>query len=62
MRDYFQPTIKRYLRRWRPTVRPATIQSKHYILHRFVAYLREHHPRIRRFSQIQRRPHIEGWI
>ena len=62
MRDYFQPTIQRYLRRWRPTVRPATIQSKHYILHRFVTYLREHHPEVRHFNQIQRHPHIEGWI
>jgi len=62
MRDYFHPTIKRYLRRWRPTVRPATIQSKRYILRSFVAYLREHHPEVRRFTQLQRQPHIEGWI
>ena len=62
MRDYFQPTIKRYLRRWRPTQRPATIHSKSSILRRFVAYLREHHPEVHRFSQLQRDPHIEGWL
>jgi integrase len=62
MRDYFEPTIKRYLRRWRPTQRPATIKSKSGILRRFVAYLREHHPEVRRFSQLQRDPHIEGWL
>ena len=59
MRDYFQPTVKRYLRRWRPTQRPATIHSKTSILRRFVAYLREHHPEVHRFSQLQRDPHIE---
>jgi len=62
MRDYFEPTIKRYLRRWRPTQRASTIKTKHCILRRFVAYLREHHPEIRRFSQLRRDPHIEGWI
>jgi site-specific recombinase XerD len=62
MRDYFDPTIKRYLRRWRPTQRPSTINSKSGILHRFVAYLRENHPEVRRFSQLQRDPHIEGWL
>ena len=62
MRDYFEPTIKRYLRRWRPTQRPATIHSKSGILHRFVAYLRKHYPAVRRFSQLQREPHIEGWL
>lgn len=62
MSDHFEATIKRYLRRWRPTLRPATIQSKGYVLRRFAAYLREHHPRIRRFHQLQRQPHIEGWL
>ena len=62
MRDYFQPTIKRYLRRWRPTQRPATIHSKKSILRRFVAYLHKHHPEVHRFSQLQRDPHIEGWL
>ena len=62
MRDYFEPTIKRYLRRWRPTQRPSTIQSKKSILRHFVAYLREHHPEVRRFSQLQRDSHIEGWL
>ena len=62
MRDHFEPTIKRYLRRWRPTLRPTTIQNKGYLLRGFVAYLREHHPDVRRFSQIQRDPHIEDWL
>ena len=62
MRDCFEPTIKRYLRRWRPTLRPATIQSKGYMLRKFAAYLRQHHPEVRRFSQLRRQPHIEGWF
>jgi site-specific recombinase XerD len=62
MKDYFEPTIERYLRRWRPTQRPSTIESKQGILRRFVAYLREHHPEVRHFSQLKRDPHIEGWL
>lgn len=62
MRDYFEPTIKRYLRRWRPTLRPATIQTKGYMLRKFAAYLRQNHPEVRRFSQLQRQPHIVGWL
>jgi integrase len=62
MRDSFEPTIKRYLRRWRPTQRPATIYGKAGMLRRFAVYLREHHPEVRRFSQLQRQPHIEGWL
>ncbi len=62
MSDYFEPTIKRYVRRWRPTQRPSTIHSKNSILRRFAAYLREHHPEVCRFDQLQRDPHIEGWL
>ncbi|MBL7076071.1 MAG: tyrosine-type recombinase/integrase [Kiritimatiellae bacterium] len=62
MRDYFDPTIKRYLRRWQTTLRPETIKSKRGLLRRFSTYLRENHPEVRRFSQLQRDPHIEGWI
>ncbi len=62
MRDYFQPTIERYLRRWRPTQSLSTIRTKSGILRRFAAYLREHHPKVHRFPQIQRDPHVEGWL
>lgn len=62
MRDSFEPTIRRYLRRWRPTLRPATIQSKGYMLRSFAAYLREHRPQIRRFAQLERQAHIEPWL
>ncbi len=55
-------TIKRYLRRWRPTLRPTTVLNKHYLLLSFAAYLREHHPDVRRFSQLQRQAHIEEWL
>ena len=62
MRDHFEPTIKRYLRRWRPTLRPATIQAKGYTLHNFAAYLRDHHSDVRRFTQLRPQPHIEDWL
>lgn len=58
----FQQTIERYLRRWRPTLRPSTMVNKRSLLTRFTTYLREHHPDVQSFSQIQRYPHIEGWL
>ncbi len=62
MKDHFEPTIKRYLRHWRPTQRPETIRKKAGTLRRFVAYLRERHPEVRHFSQLRRQPHIEAWL
>lgn len=62
VKDSFEPTIRRYLRRWRPTLRPATIQSKGYMLRSFAAYLRSHHPQLRRFAQLERQAHIEPWL
>jgi integrase len=58
----FQQSIDRYLRRWRPTLRPTSISNKRSILSRFTAYLNEHHPEVESFSQLQRYPHIEGWL
>ena len=62
MTDHFEPTIKRYLRHWRPTQRPTTIKGKAGLLRRFVAYLREHHPEVHRFNHLRRQPHIEAWL
>ena len=62
MKDPFEPIIKRYLRRWGPTLRPLTVQSKHYMLRSFAVYLREHHPDVHSFAQLQRQPHIENWL
>jgi len=62
MTDHFEPTIKRYLRHWRPTQRPTTIRKKAGTMRRFVAYLHEHHPEVRHFSQLRRQPHIEPWL
>jgi integrase len=62
MTDHFEPTIKRYLRRWRPTQAPATIRKKAVTLRCFAAYLREHHPEVRGFSHLRRQPHIEAWL
>jgi len=62
MKDHFEPTIRRYLRHWRATLRPSTLRSKGGITRRFVAYLQEHYPEVRHFSQLRRQPHIEGWL
>jgi len=58
----FQQTIDHYLRRWNPTLRPSTIIGKRYVLTGFAAYLRKHDPQLQSFSQIQRSPHIDGWL
>jgi len=58
----FQQTIDLYLRRWNPTLRPSTILNKRGLLKQFTAYLREHYPAVQSFSQVQRTPHIDGWL
>ncbi len=62
MNDHFEPTIERYLRRWRPTLRPVTVENKGYILRRFVAYLHEQHPDVHQFPQLRRQPHVVEWL
>jgi site-specific recombinase XerD len=62
MTERFETTLKRYLRRVAPTLRPATVEGKRAAIRHFIGYLREHHPRLRRWSQLQRDPHIEGWL
>jgi len=58
----FQQTIDHYLRRWNPTLRPSTIIGKRYVLNGLTAYLRKCDPQLQSFSQIQRSPHIDGWL
>lgn len=58
----FQQTIERYLRRWHPTLRPSTMLGKRGLLKRFAAYLHAYHPEVQSFSQLQRHPHVEGWL
>ena len=58
----FQQTVDRYLRRWRPTLRPSTMVNKRSLLKQFIAYLHEHHPEVESFNQLERYPHIEGWL
>ena len=58
----FQQTIDLYLRRWNPALRPSTILGKRGILKLFTAYLRANYPDVQSFSQLQRHPHIDGWL
>lgn len=44
------------------TLRPATIRQYQYTTRKFMAYLREHFPDVRRPSQLRRDPHILGWL
>ena len=58
----FEQTVDRYLRRWRPTLRPSTMVNKRSLLKQFIAHLYENHPEVQSFSQLERYPHIEGWL
>jgi site-specific recombinase XerD len=62
MTETFEQTLERYLQRWRPTLRPSTLLNKRGTLRNLTAYLREHHPDVHSFAQLQRQPHIEGWL
>lgn len=62
MNQSFEVTTDRYLQRWRPTLRTSTLLNKRTTLRNFTTYLREHHPELHGFHQLQRCPHIEGWL
>ncbi len=62
MSESLEQTAERYLQRWRPTLRPATIHGKKQALKNLMGYLREHHSEVHQFNQLQRGPHIEGWL
>jgi len=38
------------------------MSNKRYLLTGFVAYLREHHPNVSQFAQLQRQSHMEVWL
>lgn len=57
-----EQTIERYLQRWAPTLRPNTLLSKRTALRNLTHYLRAQHPDLQHFNQLQRTPHIEGWL
>jgi site-specific recombinase XerD len=62
MSERFETTLKRYLRRVAPTLRPASVAGKRIAMENLIGYLREHHPKIKQWSELQRDPHIEGWL
>jgi site-specific recombinase XerD len=62
MSESLEQTAQRYLQRWRPTLRPASIHGKKQALNNLIGYLREHHPEVHHFNELQRCPHIEGWL
>lgn len=62
MNERLETTLKRYLRRVAPTLRPSTVEGKRAAMRHLIGYLREHHPQIKHWHQLQRDPHIEGWL
>jgi len=44
------------------TLRPSTIETYRYTVRHFLGYLRAVCPKLRRFSQLRRDPHLLGWF
>jgi len=44
------------------TLRPATVRKYEHTVRRFMAYLRESFPDVRRPNQLRRDPHLLGWL
>ncbi len=57
-----QAALEARVRLLATTLRPATIRQYQYTTRKFMAYLREHFPDVRRPSQLRRDPHILGWL
>jgi site-specific recombinase XerD len=55
-------TRTRYLKRLKPTYSPRSLDSKRSIINRFIDYLQKSHPEIKCWSQLKRRPHVDGWL
>jgi len=62
MNESLEETLDRYLLRVAPTLRPRTVESKRSVIRNLIGYLREHHAHIEHWQQLQRDPHIEGWL
>lgn len=62
MPQNLEPTIERYLCRFRSTLRSSTIRNKGYILRCFASHLRERHPDLSGLTHLRRHPHIEPWL
>ena len=62
MSEALEETVERYLQRRQPTWRPATVADKRYDLLAVCRYLRAHHPELHGWRQLQRDPHILGWL
>jgi site-specific recombinase XerD len=55
-------TRTRYLLRIKPTYAPSSLEDKRAVMNQFIRYFRENHPDVNCWSQLKRRPHIDGWI
>lgn len=62
MNEPLERTLERYLLQIRPLYAPGTIKTKRSALRCFTHWLREHHPRLTSFQQLQRTTHIEPYL
>lgn len=62
MNEPLERTLERYLLQIRPLCAPGTIKTKRSVLRCFTRWLREHHPTLSSFQQLQRTTHIEPYL
>ena len=57
-----EQSIEHDLQRWAPTLRPSTLLTKRTALRSLTRYLHAEHPELHCWNQLQRTPHIEGYL
>ncbi|HEV8483634.1 MAG TPA: tyrosine-type recombinase/integrase [Blastocatellia bacterium] len=60
--EIIEQVFESYLRSLAVTRRPGTVGQYRITLRGFVEFLNKHYPEVRTLSQLQRNPHILGWL
>jgi site-specific recombinase XerD len=60
--ETIEQAFEKYLQSLAVTRRPGTVAQYRITFHGFIAFLKAHYPDVRTLSQIQRDPHILGWL
>jgi len=62
MAESLQDTTARYIKRYSTILQPNSVNEKRLVQRMMLQYLHVHHPEVSSWSELQRRPHIEGWL
>jgi len=62
MAECLEETTARYLKRYGTILHPSSVDEKRLAQQTMTQYLCRHHPEVSSWSELRRRPHIEGWL